>query len=82
MSNTPAFFGSYGRITRKDPPIKGSFPFDLERECKAPMLNYMLCMHKNQQVNEDCRPLAMEYFKCRMDKGLMDRQPLEVNILS
>lgn len=81
MATQSSFFGSYGPRAagiRKDPPLKGSFPFDLERACKLPMLDYMLCMNRQRNHNELCRPFAADYFRCRMDKGLMAEEPMEV----
>ncbi|CAI5439230.1 unnamed protein product [Caenorhabditis angaria] len=65
--------GPFIRVQSVSAPLKGSFPLDHEGTCKLEMLNYMVCLHKNKQQNSECRLNAKEYFTCRMDNGLMDR---------
>ncbi|XP_023217606.1 proton-coupled folate transporter-like [Centruroides sculpturatus] len=45
-----------------------------ERECKKPMLEYLLCLHQNDGDNSMCRLIAKEYLQCRMDKDLMKKE--------
>eukprot|EP00388_Colpodella_angusta_P023146 GDKJ01059117.1.p1 GENE.GDKJ01059117.1~~GDKJ01059117.1.p1 ORF type:complete len:123 (-),score=14.49 GDKJ01059117.1:55-423(-) len=59
------------------PPDKGSFPLDHDGECKDVQLEYMKCLKANAHDNMSCRYLSKEYMKCRMEKGLMENQPLE-----
>lgn len=65
--------GPYGRIAPVTPPLRGSFPLDHEKACHIEMLDYLWCLHSNKFKNDQCRGLARQYFECRMDKGLMDR---------
>ncbi|KAL7071527.1 hypothetical protein ACQ4LE_009295 [Meloidogyne hapla] len=67
-----SMFGPYGRVTQVTPPLKGSFPLDYERECHLQMLKYMTCLNAEKGQNTPCRVFARDYFKCRMDSGLMD----------
>ena len=55
-------------------PEKGSFPLDRENVCKNFMVEYMFCLKDNGRVNEKCRREAQQYFKCRMEHNLMDKQ--------
>uniref|UniRef100_A0A914M7T9 Cytochrome c oxidase assembly protein COX19 n=1 Tax=Meloidogyne incognita TaxID=6306 RepID=A0A914M7T9_MELIC len=72
-----AMFGPYGRIQQTTPPLKGSFPLDYEKECHLQMLKYMACLNKEKSQNGPCRIFARDYFKCRIDKGLMDAEEWE-----
>ena len=63
-----------GRMFVPRAPIKGSFPLDHEGVCKASMLRYMICIQSNGGNNTACRLLAKEYFRCRMDNGLMQQE--------
>uniref|UniRef100_A0AC35FMV4 CHCH domain-containing protein n=1 Tax=Panagrolaimus sp. PS1159 TaxID=55785 RepID=A0AC35FMV4_9BILA len=65
--------GPFQRIQTVSPPIKGSFPLDHEQTCKLEMLKYMVCLREHKSKNEDCRYAAKDYFQCRMDAGLMDK---------
>ncbi|CAJ0930249.1 unnamed protein product, partial [Mesorhabditis belari] len=69
--------GPFNRVKSVSPPLKGSFPLDHDRKCKLEMLKYMCCLHEKKQHNSECRDLAREYFKCRMDNGLMDKDEWE-----
>lgn len=53
------------------PPDKGSFPLDHEGHCKKVMINYMVCLTKNDNDNSKCRQEAKDYLGCRMDNNLM-----------
>lgn len=59
------------------PPERGSFPLDHEGECKVPMQAYLQCLKKARGSNDDCRALAKEYLRCRMDKELMKKEEFE-----
>uniref|UniRef100_A0A7E4W8C1 CHCH domain-containing protein n=1 Tax=Panagrellus redivivus TaxID=6233 RepID=A0A7E4W8C1_PANRE len=65
--------GPFQRVATVSAPIKGSFPLDHEQSCKLEMLKYMVCLKEHKNRNEDCRTRAKDYFQCRMDSGLMDR---------
>ncbi|KAF7626081.1 hypothetical protein Mgra_00009750 [Meloidogyne graminicola] len=67
-------FGPYGRIQQITPPLKGSFPLDYDKECHLEMLKYMTCLNAEKGQNSACRDKARDYFKCRMDRGLMDKE--------
>ncbi|KAK9480249.1 hypothetical protein V1514DRAFT_325873, partial [Lipomyces japonicus] len=65
--------GSQGGF-RPTPPDRGSFPLDHDGECTVFMTRYMDCIKQTrgkERLNEDCRILARDYLKCRMDTGLM-----------
>uniref|UniRef100_A0AC34QZ92 CHCH domain-containing protein n=1 Tax=Panagrolaimus sp. JU765 TaxID=591449 RepID=A0AC34QZ92_9BILA len=55
------------------PPLKGSFPLDHDQQCKLEMLKYMICLKEHRSRNEQCRDKAKDYFQCRMNSGLMDK---------
>ncbi|GMM58424.1 Cox19 protein [Maudiozyma humilis] len=56
------------------PPERGSFPLDHDGECVTQMAKYLACMKLVQNENApNCRLLAKEYLRCRMDHRLMDR---------
>jgi len=56
-------------------PDKGSFPLDHDGECKAFTLKFMKCLRDNDNDNSLCRKESMDYLACRMDHGLMKREP-------
>jgi len=56
-------------------PEKGSFPLDHDGECKGFMLKFMRCLRENDNDSGKCRQESMEYLGCRMDHGLMKREP-------
>lgn len=66
--------GPFIRVTTVSAPLKGSFPLDHEGTCKLEMLNYMVCLHEKKQQNSECRHVAKDYFECRMNHGLMDKE--------
>lgn len=70
MSSGP---GGGLRALSPTPPERGSFPLDHDGECAAYMQKYLECMKlaSNENVH-NCRLLAKEYLKCRMDNQLMD----------
>uniref|UniRef100_A0A915IN86 Cytochrome c oxidase assembly protein COX19 n=1 Tax=Romanomermis culicivorax TaxID=13658 RepID=A0A915IN86_ROMCU len=61
-------------IIKRTAPIKGSFPLDHENHCKEIMMKYMICLSKNDQLNEKCRSEAKNYFECRMEQNLMAKE--------
>ncbi|KRX57368.1 Cytochrome c oxidase assembly protein COX19 [Trichinella sp. T9] len=61
-------------VIQREVPLKGSFPLDHEGVCKLPMLDYMLCLQKNDQNNQKCRIEAKNYFECRMKNNLMMKE--------
>ncbi|KAK0730544.1 cytochrome c oxidase assembly protein COX19 [Lasiosphaeris hirsuta] len=73
-------FGSPGPLpsTKPVPPQRGSFPLDHDGECKDVMMTYLACIKKVKGVNEDeCRMLAKNYLRCRMDRNLMAKDDLK-----
>ncbi|KAK6462134.1 putative copper metallochaperone, required for cytochrome c oxidase assembly [Scheffersomyces coipomensis] len=56
------------------PPERGSFPLDHYGECTEYMNSYLKCMKFTQNQNApNCRILAKQYLKCRMDNQLMEQ---------
>lgn len=56
------------------PPERGSFPLDHDGECTKHMQAYLSCMKIVKGENApNCRLLAKDYLKCRMDNELMDK---------
>lgn len=56
------------------PPERGSFPLDHDGDCTKQMQEYLSCIKLVKGENApNCRLLAKEYLKCRMDNKLMDR---------
>lgn len=65
--------GAFSRWT-PTPPERGSFPLDHDGECKFEMEKYLQCMKFTANQNApNCRALAKDYLKCRMDNDLMDQ---------
>ncbi|EGW32565.1 uncharacterized protein SPAPADRAFT_71943 [Spathaspora passalidarum NRRL Y-27907] len=56
------------------PPERGSFPLDHDHECSSQMFKYLECMKFTENKNApNCRILAKDYLKCRMDHQLMEQ---------
>ncbi|KAI9356220.1 hypothetical protein DFJ73DRAFT_623154, partial [Zopfochytrium polystomum] len=54
---------------RSTPPERGSFPLDLNGECKESMTAYVQCLKKQKSADQTaCRDLAKLYFECRMSR--------------
>ncbi|CAB4253061.1 similar to Saccharomyces cerevisiae YLL018C-A COX19 Protein required for cytochrome c oxidase assembly, located in the cytosol and mitochondrial intermembrane space [Maudiozyma barnettii] len=71
MSGNP---GNSLRALSPTPPERGSFPLDHDNECVTQMQKYLNCMKLVGNENApNCRLLAKEYLRCRMDHKLMDR---------
>lgn len=70
MSGTHLF----KKISTPTPPDRGSFPLDHENLCRKSMLDYMVCLKKNNHDNSKCRVEAKEYLACRMDNALMAKE--------
>lgn len=69
MSGNP---GNSMRALLPTPPERGSFPLDHDGECRDMMLRYLKCMKLvNNENAPNCRLLAKEYLRCRMERGLM-----------
>jgi cytochrome c oxidase assembly protein subunit 19 len=66
------------KIFNPKPPIQGSFPLDHDGDCKKQMLEYMLCIRKENNNNSKCRVQAKEYLNCRMDHNLMEKRDLNL----
>ncbi|CAI4045662.1 hypothetical protein SKDZ_12G0390 [Saccharomyces kudriavzevii ZP591] len=70
MSGNP---GSSMSALRPTPPERGSFPLDHDGECTKFMQEYLKCMQLVRNENAmNCRLLAKDYLRCRMDHQLMD----------
>jgi cytochrome c oxidase assembly protein subunit 19 len=41
------------------------------------MKEYMNCLKEHSKNNAPCREISMNYFKCRMDNGLMERETFD-----
>eukprot|EP00669_Euglena_mutabilis_P010314 TRINITY_DN5066_c0_g1_i1.p1 TRINITY_DN5066_c0_g1~~TRINITY_DN5066_c0_g1_i1.p1 ORF type:complete len:158 (+),score=12.19 TRINITY_DN5066_c0_g1_i1:37-474(+) len=59
------------------PPEWGSFPLDHFAECRHTIEEYMKCLKENDYVGPNCRKEVKSYMQCRMDKGLMAKEPME-----
>ncbi|ELR23621.1 cytochrome c oxidase assembly protein, putative [Acanthamoeba castellanii str. Neff] len=57
------------------PPEKGSFPLDREQACSEKGSIYRTCLRDHNNSSSICRQKARDYFECRMDHGLMQREP-------
>lgn len=68
------FIGGNFRTWTPTPPERGSFPLDHDGECKDYMTKYLTCMKFTENKNApNCRILAKQYLKCRMDNQLMEK---------
>lgn len=68
------FIGGNFRTRTPTPPERGSFPLDHDGECKEYMTKYLTCMKFTENKNApNCRILAKQYLKCRMDNQLMEK---------
>lgn len=68
------FIGGNFRTWTPTPPERGSFPLDHDGECKEYMTKYLTCMKCTENKNApNCRILAKQYLKCRMDNQLMEK---------
>ena len=68
------FIGGNFRTWTPTPPERGSFPLDHDGECKEYMTKYLTCMKFTENKNApNCRILAKQYLKCRMDNQLMEK---------
>ncbi|KHC56292.1 cytochrome c oxidase assembly protein COX19 [Candida albicans P60002] len=66
--------GGNFRTWTPTPPERGSFPLDHDGECKEYMTKYLTCMKFTENKNApNCRILAKQYLKCRMDNQLMEK---------
>ncbi|KGU30543.1 cytochrome c oxidase assembly protein COX19 [Candida albicans P78042] len=66
--------GGNFRTWTPTPPERGSFPLDHDGECKDYMTKYLTCMKFTENKNApNCRILAKQYLKCRMDNQLMEK---------
>ncbi|EDO07225.1 Cytochrome c oxidase assembly protein COX19 domain protein [Babesia bovis T2Bo] len=58
------------------PPDRGSFPLDHEGLCKDVSERYLRCVKQLRGNAFDCRSLAAEYMKCRIENNLLVEEPL------
>lgn len=71
-----SFGGPQSQALFRRPPSNGSFPIDHDKECTSIMDKYLICLKENNQNQNQCRELAKNYLKCRMEKGLLEQQNL------
>lgn len=70
--------GGNFRAWSPTPPERGSFPLDHYGECTEQMSKYLQCLKfTNNQNSPNCRVLAKDYLRCRMDNQLMDESDWE-----
>ncbi|ETV88127.1 hypothetical protein, variant [Aphanomyces astaci] len=67
-----------GGASQAKPPEKGSFPLDHYGECKDQMKTFLACLKGAKNSHIDCKHLSQEYLQCRMDKGLMQQENLDL----
>jgi len=67
---------SKNKLVAPTPPEKGSFPLDHSNECTGLAKVYLECLKIMEGVHSKCEPEAKAYLSCRMDKGLMVKEPL------
>jgi cytochrome c oxidase assembly protein subunit 19 len=60
-----------------NPPQRGIFPLDHERECKAPMEQYTACLARERDTHYKCKDYSRLYLQCRMDHDLMAKENLD-----
>lgn len=71
MSANP---GNALKALKPTPPERGSFPLDHFGDCTDQMQKYMKCLKLVGNENApNCRMLAKDYLKCRMDNELMEK---------
>lgn len=68
---------SWQNFSKAVPPERGAFPLDFTGECNQLVKKYLDCLQNNKNDGVVCKPLSMEYFKCRMDNGLLEKQDLK-----
>ncbi|SBT43977.1 hypothetical protein POVWA2_048000 [Plasmodium ovale wallikeri] len=57
-------------------PDRGSFLLDHNSECTSIKNNYLKCLKEHSNDHVSCREFSKEYFICRMDKNLLEKQSL------
>ncbi|SBS86939.1 cytochrome c oxidase assembly protein COX19, putative [Plasmodium ovale] len=57
-------------------PDRGSFLLDHNSECSSIKNNYLKCLKEHNNDHVSCREFSKEYFICRMDKNLLEKQSL------
>ncbi|CDR94306.1 hypothetical protein, conserved [Babesia bigemina] len=58
------------------PPDRGSFPLDHEGACRTVSDRYVKCVRALKGNAFECRSLAAEYMKCRIENKLLVEEPL------
>lgn len=58
-------------------PEKGAFPIDHFKECSDIISSYLTCVSKHELMPKRCQKLQVEYLNCRMENGLMKKEPLD-----
>ena len=75
-----SFGGPGGRQAsfKPSPPERGSFPLDHDGECKPIIADYLRCLRRVAgQNDQECRLMAKEYLKCRMEHNLMAQDEMK-----
>ncbi|KAI4835552.1 cytochrome c oxidase assembly protein COX19 [Plasmodium brasilianum] len=57
-------------------PERGSFLLDHNSECTSIKNNYLKCLKEHNNDHISCREYSKEYFICRMDRNLLEKQSL------
>ncbi|CRH03651.1 cytochrome c oxidase assembly protein COX19, putative [Plasmodium relictum] len=57
-------------------PDRGSFPLDHNNECTSIKNRYLKCLKENNNDHVSCREYSKQYFICRMDNNLLEKQSL------
>ncbi|CRG95986.1 cytochrome c oxidase assembly protein, putative [Plasmodium gallinaceum] len=57
-------------------PDRGSFLLDHNNECTSIKNKYLKCLKENYNDHVSCREYSKQYFTCRMDNNLLEKQSL------
>ncbi|TPX40767.1 hypothetical protein SeMB42_g02878 [Synchytrium endobioticum] len=76
-TSTMSIGSNFQRFSRPSAPERGSFPLDLDGECKSAAKDFMNCIKQAQGKHSLCRDLSRAYLQCRMDHGLMVRDDMK-----
>ncbi|CAA9990057.1 cytochrome c oxidase assembly protein COX19, putative [Plasmodium knowlesi strain H] len=57
-------------------PDRGSFLLDHNSECTSIKNDYLKCLKEHNNDHVSCREYSKEYFICRMDRNLLEKQSL------
>ncbi|NXE47099.1 COX19 protein, partial [Casuarius casuarius] len=71
--STAMNFGS--KSFKPRPPDKGAFPLDHFGECSAFKEQFLECLRQSGSESSACRPRAMAYLQCRMERRVPGGRP-------